>query len=88
MFPLVGLVFLVMGSWVSPSPTSAAQLLPTGDRLALRLRVSDLDRAIRTSSYAQMQPFFERLDSGLPVTVLALGDSITKDHGGCYHRDK
>ena len=40
------------------------------------------------ANFAQMRPFFERLEAGLPVTVLAIGDSITSDFGGCFHRDR
>jgi hypothetical protein len=34
-----------------------------------------------------MQPFFDKLNSGKPVTVLAFGDSITKDLGEWVGRD-
>ena len=48
----------------------------------------DLDRAPSVLNYEQMWPVIRRLESGLPITVLAFGDSITKDHGGCFHRDR
>ena len=40
------------------------------------------------SNYAQMCTFFERLHAGLPVTVLAVGTSITSGYGGCFHRNR
>lgn len=46
---------------------------------------SDLEPAYSVLNLGQMLPFFERLAVGKPVTVLALGDSIVKDHAGCYH---
>ena len=49
---------------------------------------ADLHHAWRLLNYDQMRPFIARLDAGLPVTVLALGDSITSDFGGCFHRDR
>ena len=48
----------------------------------------DLHHAWSLLNYDQMRPFIARLDAGLPVTVLALGDSITSDFGGCFHRDR
>ena len=36
-------------------------------------------------SAAVLRPFFERLDAGRPVTLLALGSSITTNRGGCTH---
>ena len=48
----------------------------------------DLDRAPSVLNYEQMWPVIMRLEAGLPITVLAFGDSITKDHGGCFHRDR
>jgi hypothetical protein len=47
-----------------------------------------LDQATSVAGHDQFRAFFARLDAGLPVTVLALGDSITRDIGGCYHRDR
>ena len=49
---------------------------------------ADLDRAPSVLNYEQMWPVIRRLEAGLPITVLAFGDSITKDHGGCFHRDR
>ena len=49
---------------------------------------ADLGRAISVPSYEQMGPLIRRLEAGLPITVLAFGDSITKDSGGCFHRDR
>ena len=49
---------------------------------------ADLDRATSVSNYEQMWPVIMRLEAGLPITVLAFGDSITKDNGGTFHRDR
>ena len=49
---------------------------------------ADLDRASSVLNYEQMKPLILRLEAGLPITVLALGDSITAIHGGCFHRDR
>ena len=49
---------------------------------------ADLDRASSVLNYEQMKPLILRLEAGLPITVLALGDSITASHGGCFHRDR
>ena len=49
---------------------------------------ADLDHAPSVLNYEQMWPVIRRLEAGLPIAVLAFGDSITKDHGGCYHRDR
>ena len=49
---------------------------------------SDLDRASSVLNYEQMWPVIRRLEAGLPITVVAFGDSITKDNGGCFHRDR
>ena len=48
---------------------------------------ADLDRASSVLNYEQMLPVIRRLEAGLPITVLAFGDSITK-YGGCFHRDR
>ena len=48
---------------------------------------ADLDRASSVLNYEQMWPVIRRLEAGLPITVLAFGDSITK-YGGCFHRDR
>lgn len=44
-----------------------------------------LSRAYATPSFDQMAPFLARLDAGQPITVLAMGSSITSDNGGMYH---
>ena len=49
---------------------------------------SDLEPAFSVLNLEQMLDFFERLEAGLPITVLAFGDSITADGGGCFHRDR
>lgn len=48
----------------------------------------DLEPAFSVLNLDQMLGFFERLEAGLPITVLAFGDSITADGGGCFHRDR
>ena len=57
-------------------------------RMARIWTKADLGRASSVLSYEQMGPLVRRLVAGLPITVLAFGDSITKDHGGCFHRDR
>ena len=49
---------------------------------------ADLDRASSVLNYEQMWPVIKRLEAGLPITVLAYGDSITMAHAGCFHRDR
>ena len=49
---------------------------------------SDLEPAFSVLNLHQMQPFFERLEAGNPIKVVAFGDSITNAFGGCYHRDR
>ena len=49
---------------------------------------ADLAKGISIGNYGQMRPLFRRLEGGLPVTVLAMGDSIAGSYGGCFHRDK
>ena len=45
-----------------------------------------LDGAVHSlGSATVLRPFFERLDAGRPVTLLALGSSITTNRGGCTH---
>ena len=45
-----------------------------------------LDGAVHSlGSPTVLRPFFERLDAGRPVTLLALGSSITTNRGGCTH---
>ena len=49
---------------------------------------ADLESAYSVLNLGQMLPFFELLADGKPVTVLAIGDSIVKVHGGCFHQDR
>ena len=49
---------------------------------------ADLNHAPSVLNFEQMWPVIRRLEAGLPIAVLAFGDSITKDHGGCYHSDR
>ena len=57
-------------------------------RMARIWTKADLAHASSVLSYEQMGPLIRRLEAGLPITVLAFGDSITKDNGGCFHRDR
>ncbi len=41
----------------------------------------DLAAGISEMHAGRMESFFEKLNSGQPVTVVAFGDSITKDGG-------
>ncbi|GAX77114.1 hypothetical protein CEUSTIGMA_g4560.t1 [Chlamydomonas eustigma] len=50
--------------------------------------LTHLSSALSVTNYHQMAPFFTKLYSGQPVSVLALGSSITKDNGGCFHRSR
>ena len=50
-------------------------------------RDTDLSQAQSVVNLQQLRPFIEKLEAGLPVTVLALGDSITCDYAGTFHRD-
>jgi hypothetical protein len=49
--------------------------------------LSALQRASAIINYDQMRPVFSKLQSGKPITVSALGDSIVADLGGCFARD-
>jgi hypothetical protein len=49
---------------------------------------SNLRAAVSTKNYESLKSLLEKLNNGLPITVVALGDSITSNHGGCYQRDK
>ena len=73
-------------------PRDLSQLVYPGssaaDSAARIWTKADLDRASSVLNYEQMWPVIRRLEAGLPITVLALGDSITKDYGGCFHRDR
>jgi len=45
-----------------------------------------VDGAVLSSGSATvLRPFFDRLDAGRPITLLALGSSITTNRGGCTH---
>ena len=47
-----------------------------------------LRHAFSVVGYNGMRRLFDRLQAGLPIIVVAFGDSIVKDQGGCYHRDR
>ncbi len=49
---------------------------------------ADLAKGVSIGNYGQMRPFLQRLEDGLPVTVVAFGDSIAASYGGCFHRDR
>ena len=58
-------------------------------KLGVRIwNTSDLESAFSVLNLGQMHSFFERLAAGNPVTVLAIGDSIVKDFGGCFHQNE
>jgi len=40
---------------------------------------------LSVSHFEQLWTLFRRLNEGLPVTVVALGSSITASYGGCFH---
>lgn len=44
-----------------------------------------LRRGSSVTHYDQLRPFFEKLDRGEPVLLMALGSSISASHGGCMH---
>jgi hypothetical protein len=44
-----------------------------------------LNNANVVDNYAQMGPVLSKLNAGLPITVLAFGNSITAVLGGCFH---
>ncbi|GAX85957.1 hypothetical protein CEUSTIGMA_g13373.t1 [Chlamydomonas eustigma] len=46
---------------------------------------TDLSHAWAVLNYDQMRPFITKLENGEPIAISALGDSILKDYGGCYH---
>jgi hypothetical protein len=45
----------------------------------------DVQNAIAVASFAQMDPVIEKLESGQPITVAAVGSSVTGDFGGVFH---
>ena len=70
-------------------PHNISQLTYPGSEHITRIWTkADLDHASSVLSYEQMGPVIRRLEAGLPITVLALGDSITEAYGGCFHRDR
>jgi hypothetical protein len=46
--------------------------------------LDDLRHAITVPSYEQMAPVVQKLESGLALTVVALGSSITSEYGGAF----
>ena len=73
---------------IMPHDLSLLTYPNVADGMARIWTKSDLDRASSVLNYEQMWPVIMRLEAGLPITVLAFGDSITKDFGGCFHRDR
>ena len=61
---------------------------PVSESEARIWTTSDLESAFSVLNLGQMHSFFERLAAGNPVTVLAIGDSIVKDFGGCFHQNR
>ena len=47
--------------------------------------VGVLERAVEVASYHQFVPLLEKLERGEPITVVAVGSSVTSDHGGCFN---
>ena len=95
MFSHVGIVLLILAAAsrvVVPAvimPHDISQLTyPGREPMAPIWTKADLDNASSVLSYEQMGPVIRRLEAGLPITVLVFGDSITKDHAGCFHRDR
>ena len=82
----------VSGDHPGIMPPNLSQLIYPDTRVAeCMARIwtkADLDRASSVTSYEQMWPVIMRLEAGLPITVVAFGDSITKDNGGYFHRDR
>ena len=66
---LVGLVVLINQQHISLASTQPISRIWT---------LPDLDPAFSVLNLGQMRPFFEKLEAGHPITVLAFGDSITK----------
>ena len=46
---------------------------------------ADLARVTGVRNLLQLKPLVQRLNAGLPVTVAAIGSSITADFAGCFH---
>ena len=74
-----------LNTWVHASKSIGSSVSNTEVRI---WNTSDLEAAFSVLNLGQMQPFFERLEAGKPITVLAIGDSIVKDFGGCFHRNR
>jgi hypothetical protein len=71
--PVFRLLFVVLGLVV------VQQCISTSVNPINRIWTpSDLDAGFSVLNLDQMQPFFERLEAGHPITVLAFGDSIIK----------
>ena len=93
------MVFLSLASAIAASsstngnhsdimPPDLSQLTyPGGEGVTRIWTRADLGHAPSVLNYEQMWPVIRRLEAGLPITVLAFGDSITK-YGGCFHRDR
>jgi hypothetical protein len=45
-----------------------------------------LDASIALTGYSQAYPLIHKLETGQPITVIAIGTSISADLGGCYHK--
>ena len=100
MLPCVGIALLAFAAAATRAvaasdypvlmPHNISQLTYPGmeGRMARIWTKADLGHASSVLSYEQMGPLIRRLEAGLPITVLAFGDSITKDHAGCFHRDR
>ena len=73
-------------------PFNLSQLIYPGnsvdDCMARIWTKADLYSSPSVLNYEQMWPVIRRLEAGLPITVLAFGDSITFNNGGCFHRDR
>ena len=94
------MVFLSLASAIAASsstngnhsdimPPDLSQLTyPGGEGVTRIWTRADLGHAPSVLNYEQMWPVIRRLEAGLPITVVAFGDSITKDNGGCFHRDR
>lgn len=47
-----------------------------------------LNAAYAVASYPQMQSLVQKLQTGQPITLVALGTSISEDFSGCFHSSK
>lgn len=66
--------------------TQSYRLVPTGGGVPFRFwDRAFLSRAVTAQHYDQLRPLFERLSRGEPLTVLAIGSSVTALHAGCMH---